>query len=365
MSNCVCPFCLNKLSASDVEYQCPQCGNKVQQSPWEYIRHLAPRCPDKACGGRLASTRVCKHCGHELPADILDYGAYLRFCVLGVTGAGKSMFVTTMLHEYRKCGIPLVISGMDTDTITIFGQNEQKVYGEGVTLDATLPGAPPVPMQWRMQDMTRMTDRRIPTFSMTLFDGAGEDCEHIDPTISRYIEGSKTIVIVLDPLQLAGVRPTLDEEIVKRCITADHSAQASVEMANGLINYIRRSCNIRVDRMIGRDVAVVFTKMDVLMSQFGSAQVTSPSPHVPRGGFVQADADAVDAEIRDWLIARGEQEFIRVLEAGFGPGRVKFFGVSSTGQPPREGQKLGKVMPHRVLDPILWMLAKEKLIRTI
>jgi len=82
-------------------------------------------------------------------------------------------------------------------------------------------------------------------------------------------------------------------------------------------------------------------------------------------GFVKADADEVNMEIKDWLINQGETAFVDALETSFRPGKVSFFGVSSFGQPPMGGNQLGKIMPHRVLDPLFWMLAKEGIVPTV
>lgn len=114
--------------------------------------------------------------------------------------------------------------------------------------------------------------------------------------------------------------------------------------------------------MIDRDVAVVFTKMDAVKDSFGSATVTQPSPHLNRKGFVKADSDAVDAEIKDWLEAQGESTFLAAIDTNFRQGRVRFFGVSSFGQPPTGDNQLSKIIPHRVLDPLMWMLSKEGII---
>ena len=80
-------------------------------------------------------------------------------------------------------------------------------------------------------------------------------------------------------------------------------------------------------------------------------------------GFVEADSAMVDLEIRDWLARQGETAFLDAIDANFK--NVRVFGVSSFGNPPDQQKRLGKVRPHRVLDPIMWLLASEGVIPTI
>lgn len=173
------------------------------------------------------------------------------------------------------------------------------------------------------------------------------------------------LVILIDPLALPGVAKTISSDVLNWSTSTSHDADASADMVDGLANYVRQSCNIAPGKLINRDVAVVFTKIDAVKDSFGSATVMQPSPHLAQKGFVKADSDAVDAEIRDWLESRGETTFLNAIETNFRKDRVRFFGVSSFGQPPTGSYQLGRVMPHRVLDPLIWMLSKEGIVPTL
>ena len=367
----LCPYCLNKINKMNVQYVCPECGKIANPSMLERMAGKAPLCREKSCASRKIRAREkrCPHsgCGAALPSDILDYDRYLRFCMLGTTGSGKSTMLTVMLHELRNSGLPYVLSWMDDSTKAEFMANESSLYDpENPTpLPATEPGAPPIPLQWRLQDSSRMTRNTIPSYSLTIFDGAGEDHTKLDPKISRYIVGTETLVILIDPMVLGGIRRLVDTDILNWSRTATLGAQAETELVNGLVNYIKKNCDIPANRLIDKNVAVVFTKMDVVMSSFGQFTVTQPSPHVARRAFVKSDADAVDQEIRNWLSTNGEQGFLDAITISFPPGKVRFFGVSSYGNPPRAAGQLRTILPHRVLDPLMWMLAEEKIVPTV
>lgn len=361
----LCPYCLQRLKSKDLKMICQLCGAEAVPTKKETILKKVPKCKESGCNG-FASDRQCGFCGAKLPSDILNYEKYIRFSILGITGSGKTNFLTTMLHELRHAsGSPWVISAMDAQTMAIFQENDRAIYDMRQPVSATAAGNTPPPQLWRIKDKNRMTDKIIPSYSMTIFDGAGEDCEHIDPVISRYIDGSKVLVILIDPLALPGVAKTIKPDILNWSTTTAHDANASTYMVDGLANYVRQSCRIAPGKLIDRDVAVVFTKIDAVKDSFGAATVMQPSPHMAQKGFVRANSDAVDAEIRDWLAGRGETAFLNAIETNFRKEKIRFFGVSSFGQPPTGSYQLGKVMPHRVLDPLIWMLSKENIVPSI
>ena len=364
-SDVLCPYCLEELRKSDLLLECNRCGKTIKPTRGQLMLGKAIKCPEAGCFG-IMTKKQCPVCNSTLPADIMDYEKYLRFSILGITGSGKTNFLTTMLHELRNApNSDWILAPMDQLTTATYQENDQLVYENRQPVAATAAGTTPPPLLWRIKDRSRMTAKSIPSYSLTIFDGAGEDSEHIDPVISRYIDGSKALVILIDPLALPHIGKTINRNIYNWSTTATHGGGASTDMVDGLANYIRESCNIKANKLIDRDVAVVFTKIDAVADSFGQAQVMQASPHLARKGFVKADADAVDAEIRDWLESQGESAFIQAVETNFKPGRVRFFGVSSFGQPPTGPSQLGKVIPHRVLDPLMWVMSKENIVPTI
>lgn len=360
----LCPYCISKLSKNSIQYICPLCGNAVTPSIGEVLLGKLPKCKKKGCHGAEATEKRCGNaeCNTELPADILLYKKYLRFSLLGVTGAGKTNYLTTLLHEIKNSPItPWVFSPMNHATRTMYDENVNLIYGNHEPVPGTAAGTAPIPQQWRITDKSKIKSKAIPAYCMTIFDGAGEDISNINPVISRYISGSKTLVILIDPLSLPEVRKSISEDIVSKSTSTIHEEGETADMVDGLASYIRISCGMKPNQLIDRDVAVVFTKIDAVKESFGMATVMQPSPHLEKKGFVKADGDAVHAEIRDWLSEHNEHSFLNALDTNFVSKKVQMFGVSSFGQLPTGNQQLGKVIPHRVLDPIIWMLSKEKI----
>ena len=373
-----CPHCMRKLSLSNVRFYCtfnPNRRHEVFLSFFDKLKGRLPICTRSFCKGRgiPAAEAVCRFCGEQIPLQYLFHKRYLSFCMLGVAGAGKSSYLTTMLHEFKYSNLPWVLQPIDSRTLKLSQQNDQNVYEDRQCLAGTEAGVAPKPQQWIIRDTT-IKSKDVPTYALTIYDGAGEDCERIgdnelDPVISRYISGSKMFIIMFDPLLLSSVRAAVPYEILASSMANDRQTSAPanmVTMVNALANYIRQSCNIAPNKLIDRQTAVVITKLDTLRdleNDFGSsATVMKPSPHAKMRGFVEADATMVDMEIRDWLKRQGETAFLDAIDANFRRDKIRVFGVSSFGQPPDILRRLAAVTPHRVLDPIMWMLANEKIV---
>ena len=374
-----CPYCLRKIKLDDLRFFCvdeEDNRHEVKLSMMDKFFKRLPKCQSRFCKNRGLIVREveCRYCGEKLPAQILFHDKYLSFCAVGVAGAGKSSYVTTVIHELRYSDLPWILQAMDTETTELALINEKLVYESRNCLTGTTAGIAPRPQFWSILDNSKQSSK-MPTYSLTLYDGAGEDCEKIgytavDAKISRYMSGARMLLIMFDPLILSGVQNEVPPEILYSSIAQERKESAPtnmVSMANSLVNYIKQSCNISPGERIEARAAVVLTKLDALRDTLNGfapdSMINRESPHIKSKGFVNADSEMVDLEIRDWLIRQGEIAFLNTIDANFK--NVRVFGVSSFGNPPDKNKRLAKIRPHRVLDPIMWMLANEGIIPTI
>lgn len=363
----VCPYCLEALKSNEVHRVCNICGGKYTPGAFEGLMLRSGRVPKcKSTAGCLGQYAVlqCAKCGHELPADIAQYDKYVRFAVVAPSGAGKSNFITTMLEEAkRNRHLNFLITSMNRETQDHHNECVDYIYNRQRPVPATTAGTV-IPMQWRIQDLNRATKTTVPPYSVTIFDGAGEDQSNLDPTICRYIAGSKMIVLLLDPTKLAGVREQMTaDEITKAGGTSKMvTREETQDFINGLINYLKTACSIRTSSKITVPVAVVFGKIDAVASKLGSALVLTESGHAAQGKFIQAEADNIHAEIDGWMDVCGDN-LTKLFNANFTNWR--YFGVSSFGMLPEGRDKLQKPMPLRVLDPLIWDLSLEGIVPTV
>ena len=118
-SEAVCPHCLRKIKLGDMKFFCvPDEDNRHEVKPsfMDKIKGRLPVCRRKFCKNHGLTIReaVCKYCGEILPPQILFHDKFLSFCAVGVAGAGKSSYMTTLLHELKYSGLPWVLQAMDT-----------------------------------------------------------------------------------------------------------------------------------------------------------------------------------------------------------------------------------------------------------
>lgn len=365
--NIVCPYCLETIAANDIVRVCNICGDKYTPKFGDGLKLRMGgvlRCAAAGCLGNY-STLQCPQCGAVLPSDIAQYDKYIRFSVVAPSGAGKSNFITTMLQELKKNRkLNFVLAPMNRETSDVHQTNVDSLYHLHRPVAATAPGVV-TPMQWRIQDMNRATSKIVPPYSVTIFDGAGEDQENPDPMICRYIAGSKMIMLLLDPTKLAGVREqmTSEEIILAGGKGTPVSHDETAEFIGNIINYLKTACGVPARKKIDIPVAVVFGKMDAVSRCIGDdTLVMTPSNMAVQGAFVQSEADQIHAEIDGWMDACGDN-LTNTLNANFT--KWRYFGMSSFGVLPEGRTSIKDPVPLRVLDPLIWNFSLEGILPVI
>lgn len=361
----ICPYCLESVNINAIGRFCNICNHEYKPNARDAIMQRmgrAIRCKSANCFGQYSTLR-CPKCTHELPHDIAQYDKYVRFSVVAPSGAGKSVFITTMLEEAKKNrSLNFLITAMNRETMDHHRECVRDIYDRLQPVAATSAGEV-IPMQWRFQDMNKATKTSVPPYSITIFDGAGEDQENLDPVICRYVSGSKMIMLLLDPTKLAGVRKQMTADEIDKAggEKGSISREDTQAFVNGLINYLRMACGITTGKKIDIPVAVVFGKIDAVARHLGTALVLTPSNHASQGAFIQAEADAIHAEIDGWMEVCGDN-LTRLFDANFV--KWRYFGASSFGTLPESRMKIQNPMPLRVLDPLIWDLSLEGIVPT-
>ena len=197
-----CPHCLRKITLGDLKFFCVTEDNRrhaVSLSLMDRLKKRLPVCRRNFCKNKGLTIREaeCKYCGEQLPPQILFHDKFLSFCAIGVAGAGKSSYLTTMLHELKYSSLPWVLQAMNVETTEQIQSDERNIYEVRHCPEGTQAGVSPKPQLWTILNNSEKIEK-IPTYALTIYDGAGEDCEHIgytaeDAAISRYISGTKTL----------------------------------------------------------------------------------------------------------------------------------------------------------------------------
>lgn len=364
MKDIVCPFCLKHLRPSQLVQVCSMNSAHKKADKCNFLSSLKDACKEPRCRGRYTSL-ICPQCGEQLPSNITQYQGYSRLAIAAPSRGGKTVLITTMLHEVFANATLLGINmgSMDTKTSEYYQRNSERLYGSMKAPDTTQVGGT-VPMQWYMQNVRRSSSNRIPTYSLTIFDGAGESMEDPSDMETRYIGEAKMLMLLLDPLQLAGIRNQLTPEEIKSAggnpslTVSDQSTRLFID---GIVNYIRLCNHLKVGQKLQIPVAVVMCKMDIMQRFFPSdAMVFQESGHVSAGKFIELESQKVHTEIDEW-ISSCCSPLNMALSAALKSWR--YFGVSSYGLMPKDAYSLTSVpKPLRVLDPLLWSLSMSSIL---
>ena len=91
--------------------------------------------------------------------------------------------------------------------------------------------------------------------------------------------------------------------------------------------------------------------------------VLETSPHCARKAFSISDGHVVDGEIRGQLRHWHDESFLSQLETNYE--KYSFFAVSALGMDnnPRADSRIDMPRPHRIEDPLLWILMERGVIK--
>jgi len=365
MANFTCPFCISVYNTSHVLYICPDCG---EASAPKFSEREPIKCRHTGCGG-LATQRKCPSCGQEIPRIALET-PNLPFSIVGVSNSGKTNYITVMLNELGKAtGMRLAMGAQTKETRDHQQENYRRIYKDHTRPESTHAGAK-MPQIWYIKNLMKKRGNEVPTYTFTIFDGAGEDHENnldISSPVCRYINVSKAIIIAIDPLVLSNVRRggVVDPDVMRNSLAGSEGETKNAEdIIHSIAAYIKTARGIKTTQVLNIPVAVVLTKIDTILyhKSFGqNALIKSPSMSTRNGKVDISEIQQVDEEIRNWLGEIGENAFINALHSHFS--EFCFFGVSSYGAPPKDAYSLAdEIRPHRVLDPVLWLFKKSRFV---
>lgn len=302
----------------------------------------------------------CPKCNARLPKTIFQCDRYINVCLVGQVNCGKTVYMTVMVNEFsKKLTDKLHLETMidyddhdDDENRRAVEANIRNLYEEKRLPENTHENVC-VPQIYQIKDMMRgKIGQRNPIYCLTVLDGAGEDYKKMTDIAKNNIRGADYILYLVDPTTLPAVQRKLGKK------TAD--GRNGETIARNMAQYLREALNLHSSKKITKPIAVLLTKFDVIQSMMPGAKVARQNDLIIGKTLMKSDMDDVNAEIRSWFRANGETQFWAQLEADFS--NIRFFGVSSIGHDVPNKNDVGIVTPHRVLDPILWVMSEERIL---
>ncbi len=302
------------------------------------------------CGSPMRP--VCPQCHSNLPQRFADAPSR-SMALIGTKASGKSHFIAVVLHELEHRIGPRFngsLTALDDATRDRIDKDlYPRLYKTGVVLEATqsVRGSAAT----RQPLVARLTLAQKPS-NLVFFDAAGEDLQSLDilEREGRYITQSDGLILLVDPLQIQAVRDDLEGSVELPDVTADVYA-----MLGRLAALIREARGIPANKPIDVPLAITISKIDSLRGLLpGTHAVFSLPKH--DGVFDRTIARNISEALRADAVGWIGERLDRFLKQEFSD--YAFFGVSALGESPVAGRLRNGVSPHRVEDPVLWMLDK-------
>ena len=382
MPTTACPFCFSRIDSSKLGYLCAGQGHvkclkeadpervKITGNATPLGRYLDPTAAKKKgiadcdkCHGETRR-RACTVCRSGLSIDFVD-AKHPMLGMVGSKGAGKTVLMTVMIQQLRKviahrfnADIAIAIDNPDgMNSITDYMKDrEQDLYREGHLPRGTgtfeEKGRVPIVLRWRANRKSTM---------LAFLDSAGEDfASEESASALRYLAACEYLIVALDPFSLPGARAqlSLPQQAIQ---SADNAATYALHQ---ITNKLRTNQG-NARKKIQVPVAIAFTKIDAFFPGLEEGnQILATAPALP--SYDEADGLAVHermkALLKEWDAWEIDIHMNQFYED------YRYFGVSALGAQPdysRGEVAAGGVRPHRVEDPMLWLMSKAKMVRTV
>jgi hypothetical protein len=318
---------------------------------------------------------VCPSCHNNLPESTLK-GRDMIISIVGARDTGKSHFVGVIIKELIdrisvKFGGAMV--GFD-DSMSRYETNfGQRLYVNLQKLDLTQSSEQSIdngayrPLIFTLNIKKKgLFGDSIDCSTFVFFDTAGEDLNELDTmaTVNKYICKSAGIIFLLDPMQIPAVSNQLDDKVVARASSlGGQQTTRSDDIMGRVSDLIRKDRNMKTSQRIDIPVAAVFSKFDAIETLVPSGStILEPSPHCAEKAFLLSDWHNVNSEIQGLLKTWGADSFMAQLDVNYT--NYSYFTVSALGlnNSPHEDRGIERPRPHRIEDPLLWLLKENGVI---
>jgi GTPase SAR1 family protein len=388
VASTICPFCFRKIDSSRLAYQCSGRGNveckreedevrrRLTGSTRETYPTFMPPAGQKGpvacptCGG-LAKRRACPQCHTALPIDFVDTKNPM-IGLVGAKGSGKTVLMTVLVKQLRdvvaqRFGADIRIATDNPDghqgLSDYQASREVPLYAKrtlpvGTAQLGTSPArqrATPIVLRWRQESARLIGGRSLRSTMLSFVDTAGEDLNDMETAFTlEYISVCEGLIIALDPFALPGARARLN--LPEAAIQVEDDVP--LDVVSRITELLRTEGNVKTKKRISLPVAIVFTKIDAFYPTLDrNSPIMATSAGLP--AYQNADGAAVHenmlALLHSWSAADIENH-MRLNYSDY-----RYFGVSALGAEPDYSSYTvapGGVQPHRVEDPVLWLLSK-------
>lgn len=393
-----CPHCWGDFFTRSETLYVTTSGEKVKPSlvaDWDN--------PTDGSGHKFTTRRCCPHCNLEVSTRLLETNS-IFISIVGTPSSGKTYFLASMYHKAKSQLTKDFHKGVNFPGISgeLISRYFDRLVGGGdpnklVDLPKTQEGGFELYSEIEVSGVTqqfpkpftlRLTDPTTrEAFAIVTYDNAGESFVSADRLSSNtksidHLEHCDMIVIVIDPVQIPELAAVLKDRGVQDPQLGKSSGTTQDEMLNSVLD---RAVGLRGSekKLLRTPVSVVIQKWDMLQkanlvpdidrvdpSTGAQTPLFDESPlNVSQTGDTYVDTEemrAISVAVRD-VLYQYDPNIVNSLQASFEV--VRYFPCSALGSSPELNPANNKycfrpknVQPYRVTDPLLWLLARERVL---
>lgn len=358
-----CTSCFKEDTYDDIVFECNNINKsgrrKTHSKPVQFKYSLNPiinNFPEKAICPVCRKNTSIKYCG-DCGKPLVNPETIKMVSITGAKGSGKTVYISKLYEEiintFQKAFPVTVTQTIDSE---INYENNYKITTGDLLPEATQVGV-------KKPLILNIKNKKNKEINLVFYDSAGEDFERTNKNFSehvKHLEYTSLIIMLVDILQIDWVRNNVETEQLKT-----HSiGKSNTHVLNTIIENYRlslgRSTNLNKNYKIKTPIAVSLSLVDILKDKYNDPTIKYliESDHVKRGAFVPISFSTINNGVKDFLNDH-ENGFLKNVERHF---KTKvYFSISSLGGQPRDNITISN-NPINVLDPIIWLLKKEKFI---
>ncbi|MGA5464333.1 TRAFAC clade GTPase domain-containing protein [Mycobacterium sp. NPDC050041] len=289
------------------------------------------------------------------------------FGMVGVKGSGKTVYLTVLIHELkssvrRRFGASVRSLGESPMNAAV-EQIRETINSGGVLPPSTAQAGDvrqyPIVLEWQVEKDGFLGRSSVSSTILSFYDTAGEDLNTQNTTSSlAYLAAADGLIVLLDPFQF----PENTRRGLSLGIDGDALDRPAIDVMSRITELLRSADSVKVGRKIDRPLAVVVSKIDAFFNDVPPDHAIRKAPSkLPL--FDEAESADLHNHVEALVDSWGGDDVLSLLRTNFS--KYRFFAMSALGAPPdyqtarADSQGL---RPHRVAEPLLWLMANDKII---
>jgi hypothetical protein len=363
-----CPFCANEYRLSDFAIYSETESRVIKdaaQTPLQRISrgirvdHLQGHKSTLGRYLRQCPNPACQQSGSRglLPLNIEYVEENITIAVVGDTFAGKSHFIAAMIQNLKERRIPTAF-GLNSflaaaSSIELRYRQEyyDPLFKRGEVLLPNQQASSPIdqPLIYEMHIGGRIVN-------LLIYDASGEDFANIDINVQNkpHILNARALIFLADPWAMPGFVDQLAFHL--RPDTQLLTGRMAADVLTNVIAIFKRAMGEMTNPRFSLPVAIALAKSDLIpyvVTQSGNPLYRAlADPQYP-STFDRNETGRIHEVVRQFLYEVNEVALASMEQS---IESVNFSAISATGGPANQGRYSQQIVPHRCLDPLVWVL---------